>query len=169
MIFLIISVVVAAIAIIFLFFGKLWTIFELVEGLFKEKQNYEISKIEINGKVFEVEIADTILKKTKGLSGRKCLKSGGMICPESAEGMLFVFSNPSKRSFWMKDMRFGLDIVWINGDKIVDISKNVPPPESGESPPVVSPSEAADKVLELPAGSAEKFGIKIGDELKMLK
>ncbi|MBI5079459.1 DUF192 domain-containing protein [Candidatus Wolfebacteria bacterium] len=138
--------------------------------LFKGKQDYEISKIEINGKVFEVEIADTILKKTKGLSGRKCLKNDEGICPESAEGMLFLFSSPSKRSFWMKDMKFALDIIWINNDRIVDISKNVPSPKGGESPSVVSPSEVADKVLEMAAGSAEKFGIKIGDRLlKTLK
>lgn len=154
LIFWIILVVVAAITLSF---------------LFKKKQDYEISKIEINGKVFEVEIADTALKKIKGLSGRKCLKNYEDVCPESAEGMLFIFSNPSKRSFWMKDMKFGLDIVWINGDKIIDILKNVPPPKNGESPAVVSPSAAADKVLELPAGSAEKFNIKVGDGLKVLE
>ena len=127
--------------------------------LFKGKSDYEIAIIGINGKIFEAEIADTALKRAKGLSGRKTL--------EENKAMLFIFARPSRYSFWMVGMNLPLDIVWISGNKIVDISKNVPSPKIGESPAARSPSMAVDKVLEVPAGSAEKFNIKIGDEVRL--
>ena len=127
--------------------------------LAKKKPNYEIARIGINGKIFEAEIADTALKRAKGLSGRKTL--------EENKAMLFIFARSSRYSFWMVGMNLPLDIVWISGNKIVDISKNVPSPKIGESPAARSPSMAVDKVLEVPAGSAEKFNIKIGDEVKI--
>jgi len=127
----------------------------------KLNPDYEILKIEINGKIFEVEIADIILKRTKGLSGRESLAEN--------QGMLFLFEKSSKRSFWMAGMNFPLDIIWINGNKIVDISKNIQPPKNIELPAIISPSVEADKVLELSAGAVEKFNIKIGDEIKILE
>ncbi len=128
-------------------------------GLFfltKAKLKYKIAKIGINGKIFEAEVADTLPKKAKGLSWRKTLKEG--------KGMLFLFKRPGKHSFWMVGMNFPLDIIWISGNKVVDISKNVQPPKSGGLPAVVSPLAKVDRVLEISAGSAEKFDIKIGDE-----
>jgi len=143
-IFLVLLIVVSVTGLIFLFKGKL---------------DYEIAIIGINGKIFEAEIADTALKRAKGLSGRKTL--------EENKAMLFIFARPSRYSFWMVGMNLPLDIVWISGNKIVDISKNVPSPKIGESPAARSPSMAVDKVLEVPAGSAEKFNIKIGDEVRL--
>jgi len=113
-------------------------------------------KVEINEKIFEAEVADTILKKAKGLSGRKAL--------EEDKGMLFIFTKPGKYNFWMIGMNFPLDIIWIRGNKIIDISKNVPSPEKWKLPAIISPLTKADMVLEISAGSAEKFDIKIGDE-----
>ena len=143
-IFLVLLIVVSVTGLIFLFKGKL---------------DYEIAIIGINGKIFEAEIADTALKRAKGLSGRKTL--------EENKAMLFIFARPSRYSFWMVGMNLPLDIVWISENKIVDISKNVPSPKIGESPAARSPSMAVDKVLEVPAGSAEKFNIKIGDEVRL--
>lgn len=132
----------------------------------KAKLNYEIIKIEILNPVTqqvelrgEVEIADTMLKRAKGLSGRAKL--------EENKGMLFLFTKPGKYTFWMAEMNFPIDIIWINENTIVDISKNVQPPKNNELPAIVSPLMAADKVLEISAGSAEKFNIKINDEIKM--
>ena len=66
-------------------------------------------------------------------------------------------------------MNFPLDIIWINGNKIVDISKNIQAPKNtGRLPVIISPSTKIDKVLELSAGAVEKFNIKIGDEIKIL-
>ena len=83
--------------------------------------------------------------------------------------MLFLFEKSSKRSFWMAGMNFPLDIIWINGNKIVDISKDAQPPKNIGLPAIISPSTKIDKVLELSAGAVEKFNIKIGDEIKILK
>ena len=141
-IFLIALIVISAVGLIF---------------LMKRKPNYEIATIGINGKFFEAEVADTAIKRAKGLSGRKTL--------EENKAMFFIFPRPRRYNFWMIDMNFPLDIVWLNGNKVIDISKNVPSPRSGESPAVVSPSREADRVLEISAGSAERLDIKIGDEV----
>ena len=135
----------------------------------KLKPDYEILKIEILNPVTQlvelrgkVEVADTMLKKAKGLSGREMLKENS--------GMLFVFEKPGKPTFWMAGMNFPLDIIWINGNKIVDISKNIQPPKNtGGLPAIFSPSTGINKVLELSAGAVEKFGIKINDEIKILE
>ena len=135
----------------------------------KLKPDYEILKIEILNPVTQlvelrgkVEVADTMLKKAKGLSGREMLKENS--------GMLFVFEKPGKPTFWMAGMNFPLDIIWINGNKIVDISKNIQAPKNtGGLPVIISPSTKIDKVLELSAGAVEKFNIKIGDEIKILE
>ncbi len=118
----------------------------------------DLAIIKINETIFEVEIADTILGRAKGLSGRKTL--------EENKGMLFIFKRPSKQSFWMVGMKFPLDIIWISGNEIVDILKNIQPPKNGELPAIVSPSIKVDKVLEIPAGSVDKFDIKTGDKLE---
>ena len=139
----------------------------------KIKPDYEIIKIKILDSATqsvkfqgEVEIADTAIERAKGLSRRKCLKDNNGICPSLAEGMLFLFKEQNNQSFWMAGMNFPLDIIWINGDKIVDISKNIQSPKSGELPAIVSPSMEVDKVLEISAGSVDKFDIKAGDKLE---
>ncbi|MBI4100276.1 DUF192 domain-containing protein [Candidatus Microgenomates bacterium] len=104
-----------------------------------------------------VEIADTTEKKVKGLSGRPSLGQN--------EGMLFVFPQKSAYSFWMKDMKFPLDFIWINGSQVVDITKNVPYPQDSGQPPLVSPKAVVDKVLEVNAGVADSSGIQIGDTI----
>ncbi len=118
------------------------------------KTGYETAKIEIRGTVIEAEIADTLRKRTQGLSGRPGLAEN--------KGMLFIFKIPYKYGFWMKDMNFPIDIIWINSDKIVDFAENVQP-SAGDSLPIFRPSAAADKVLELSAGSVERLNIKVGD------
>lgn len=104
-----------------------------------------------------VEIADTPPKRAQGLSGREPL-------PE-LYGMLFPMGEPLRHTFWMKDMKFALDIIWINQGVIVDISENVPAPVGDEAPAVVQPSEASDTVLEVNADFTEKYGVKLGDEV----
>src|SRR3989344_8940875 len=62
-------------------------------------------KIKIGQKTIFIEIADTQEKQKKGLSGRDNL-------PEDS-GMLFVFKEEGHHQFWMKDMNFSIDIIWI--------------------------------------------------------
>jgi hypothetical protein len=119
-------------------------------------QNWQ--SIKVSDKTVKIEIADTPEKREKGLSGRENL------CKDC--GLLFIFENPATYPFWMKEMNFNIDIIWILGNKIVDISSNVqkPLPEESLSPKIIYQSNSAvDKVLEVNAGWCEKNGITAGD------
>lgn len=109
--------------------------------------------VTINGKALKVDIADNEQERSRGLSGRKSLGKN--------EGILFVFQTPDKYSFWMKDMRFPLDIIWIDENKKISaVSKNIFPETF---PASFSPSDSVKYVLEVNAGWTEKNGVKAGD------
>jgi len=118
-------------------------------------------ELTIGATTIEVDIADTIGKQRQGLSGRTSM-------PED-QGMYFPMGPPDFYSFWMKDMHFPLDIIWIRAGKVVDISKNVPYPLEGNPPASVHPKEPADAVLEVNAGFVEKRGVKTGDKIQFDK
>ena len=124
---------------------------------FAPKQAF-VRQLEINGKKIKVEIADTKEKRNKGLGGKDNMGD--------EEGMLFIFPETKKHTFWMKGLKFPLDFVWIRGNKVVDIILNAPVPKEGQTDeqlPIFMPSTEIDQVLELKAGSVEKFAIKLGD------
>jgi uncharacterized membrane protein (UPF0127 family) len=73
--------------------------------------------------------------------------------------MLFEFSQSGRYSFWMNDMRFPLDIIWIANGKIAHIEKNVSEKFAG----TLIPLSDADRVLEINSGIADKLGVKVGD------
>ena len=129
----------------------------LVAGFFLWHSSYknkiEPNQISIRGHVFKTEIVATDNEKQKGLGGRKS------ICSDC--GMLFLFDKPGRYAFWMKDMQFALDILWLRDDKIVFIEKNVAPNFLG----TMKPSLEASRVLELSAGNVDKFGIVLGDSV----
>lgn len=109
--------------------------------------------VEIGGQRVLAEIVDTDELRSKGLGGRDDLKAG--------TGMLFVFPEDGLWSFWMKDMRFSIDIFWLSSDKsIVHMEKRVSP---STYPTSFSPKKPARFVLELPAGFAERFDVEVGD------
>ena len=134
-------------ALLFAFFFFVYTID--VPTLFAPQPS-----ITIGGATVVVEVARTSAEKEKGLSGRVSLPEG--------KGMLFLFDRPDRYGFWMPDMHFSIDIVWIGADwRIVDIAKEIPP----ESYPDVVVSDVdAQYVLEVPAGSIERYGWNVGDE-----
>jgi uncharacterized membrane protein (UPF0127 family) len=118
--------------------------------------------VSIDGAIFDVDVADTVPKQVQGLSGRSPLKSN--------EGMLFLFSFARNEGFWMYDMKFPLDIVWINGNRIVGVSADVPAPKPGQASstlPIYYPPSPIDKVLEVNAGTAAKYGFKAGDTISI--
>lgn len=125
------------------------------------KSSPSITKKEITIKdvKVQVEVADDEAKRKKGLSGRDGL--------EENAGMLFVFLEKSSGvSFWMKEMKFPLDIIWINDQKIIKIDKNVQP-EPGvadERLKRYSPASDINYVLEVNAGFADKNNLKVGDQ-----
>jgi uncharacterized membrane protein (UPF0127 family) len=111
---------------------------------------------------FVVELAVTPQERAQGLSGRPGLAPG--------TGMLFIFGTEDLYSFWMKDMRFPLDLVWISAEcAVVDITEDAPPPAPGQTTadlPTYRPSEPAQYVLEINAGEAESAGIRPGDPVE---
>lgn len=119
--------------------------------------------ITINDKALNVLVADNSKNWEKGLGGRKNLGK--------YDGMLFVFPEIKQHVFVMRGMEFPIDIVWFKNGRIVDIAPNLPiEPEKVEDDFVLYPArDDSDRVLELPAGSAEKFNFKIGDKLEILR
>lgn len=126
---------------------------------FAEK-SYQNNILVANKKIY-VDIAKTSQELQTGLSGRKKLKQN--------QGMLFVFSEKKIQSFWMKDMKFNLDIIWINKNTIVGILENIKKPseEQTELPTYESPIEV-DMVLEVNAGWSKKNKIQIGDKIEKI-
>lgn len=118
-------------------------------------------KLQINNQVFTYEIAITDAQRQQGLSGRDPL-------PEN-HGMLFVFPNKAQHGFWMKDMKFALDFIWIDDTTVVDISENVPPPTPGQQPVALGPQKSVNRVLEVNAGTVQRTGIKVGDTVTYLR
>jgi uncharacterized membrane protein (UPF0127 family) len=116
--------------------------------------------VTVGGASFKVELAITQDQRTQGLSGRANLAPG--------TGMLFVFDQEGRYSFWMKEMRFPLDLVWIGpsaeGCTVVDITPNAPPPAPGQSVtelPLYTPVAPARYVLEVNGGETEAAGVRI--------
>jgi uncharacterized membrane protein (UPF0127 family) len=113
--------------------------------------------VEIGGKHFKVEIADTRDKQALGLMFRESMAAD--------HGMLFIFPTEAPRSFWMKNTRIPLDIMYFDEDfKLVSISADIPPCRVSRCPSY--PSAAPAKyVLELNAGTASELGVGVGDRL----
>ncbi len=112
-------------------------------------------EVQIGNTTIEVEIADSEEERQRGLSNRNSL--GEM------NGMLFLFGQDGKWSFWMKDTRIPLDIIWANSDgTIVHIEKNVEP---DSYPAAFTSDELARMVLEVNAGFVDAHGIAEGHKL----
>ena len=104
-------------------------------------------------KIF-AELATTPAAQAQGLGGRSCI-------PADA-GMLFSFSQPGRYGFWMKDMKFPIDMVWISaGHQAVAVKQNVQPstyPDSFANPV----NRPAQYVLELQANASSRLKISPG-------
>jgi uncharacterized protein len=105
------------------------------------------------------EVADDEASLERGLSGRNRLGAD--------DGMLFLLPDDSP-SFWMKGMRFPLDVVWIKNGRVVDVTADVPPPSGpGARLPTYSPARPADRALEVNAGWAARHGVGPGDAVQV--
>lgn len=116
------------------------------------------AKATTHNQTFKLTVAKTEKEKEEGLSVKKSIAQDG--------GMLFDFDKPGIYSFWMKSMKFPIDILFIKDDKIVNIYQNVPAPKSDtDQLPVYSPTQEINKVVEINAGLSSKYGIKEGDTI----
>ena len=105
-----------------------------------------------------VELALTPEEQRLGLGERDHLEWG--------HGMLFIHEKPDFRSYWMKGMRFDIDIIWIRDGRISEIAHAVPH-VPGETGPQVRSSELVDQVLEVPAGYSMTQGWRKGQRVQV--
>lgn len=111
------------------------------------------STVKINSHSIKAEDATTKASRATGLSGRACIGQD--------VGMLFIFRLPGYYSFWMKDMKFPIDIVWISSQhKTVDVLRDVKPSTYPYS--FANKGQSAQYVLELASERSKSLGIKPG-------
>ncbi len=111
----------------------------------------------VNGVTLYLEEAKTPADQAKGLGGRDSL--------DTNHGMLFRLGTPQIAKFWMKDMRFPLDFLWLKNGTVVDTSEHIAAPITGlpdSSLPIISPKTPADAVIEVGAGFVAYDKIQIG-------
>lgn len=107
---------------------------------------------------YSVEIVVSPEAIKQGLSGRPSLPAG--------RGMFFVFGSLSKQSMWMIEMRFPLDIVWLDENlSVVHISYNCPPCPNPTQCPTYSSVYRVKYAIEMTAGEAQTYGFSPGKQL----
>lgn len=121
---------------------------------------YVQNTLHINGTKIHYWLADTKEKQAKGLLGVTSL--------DAHDGMLFVYPKPVNTAFHMRGMKIPLDFVWIRHGSIVDLQAHVQP-QPRLSPKLVTTEESFDQVLELKAGSIDKFQLHVGNPVKLRK
>ncbi len=133
----------------------LFVVFLFESALFSGKIGGE--SVVIGGVEIRVDIADDAQERERGLSGRETLEEG--------KGMLFIFEKSGFWGFWMKDMLFSIDIIWVGDDmKVVHVEENISP----ETYPVVfTPPQEARYVLEVRSGFTRAEGIGEGALLEL--
>lgn len=103
-----------------------------------------------------LQIVTTLTEQEKGLSGREAMPSNA--------GMLFAFAEPTVPAFWMKEMKFPLDLIWLDANqRVVGISSNLSPKTY---PQTFSSGRPIQYVLEVNAGWAAKNKIRLGNYLQ---
>ncbi len=126
-----------------------------------ETVNLPTKNIKVNDLDLNVEVADNDATREQGLSGRDKLDDG--------KGMLFDFTNSDfrKPGFWMKDMNFSIDIIWIKDGKVIGVQANAPVPNNDGDLPVYYPPSEISQVLEVPSGWSAKNSIKVGSTVSL--
>ena len=114
--------------------------------------------VELKGKRFGVEIADDEAERARGLMFRDEMAAD--------HGMLFVHEGEEPQSYWMKNTRIPLDIIYFDHDRKLVSVAHAPPCSLGDNCPPFPSEGPALYVLELNAGTVEALGAKAGDELK---
>ncbi|OGM13336.1 hypothetical protein A3D84_01320 [Candidatus Woesebacteria bacterium RIFCSPHIGHO2_02_FULL_42_20] len=123
------------------------------------------SLLTINSVEFNLLIANTDESRQNGLAIYDALPLD--------TGMLFDFKEQDvNATFWMKNMKFPIDIIWIDNNKIVSINKNAPQPQSetpNEALTLYSSGKPVDYVFEINSGLSDMYGFKIGDDVTFVR
>jgi hypothetical protein len=116
---------------------------------------YRVVDLTIGHSMFGLQVADSDSARQAGLSGRKSLAAHA--------GMLFSYPSSAVRCYWMKDMNFSLDIIWLNTLKRIEYIQTDASPKS--YPQQYCPHQPARYVIELNAGTAQSVGLHNGQLL----
>lgn len=129
---------------------------ELVMGGATPSNNgYRQVNVTVNGVEIIADVAATNDQRSKGLAVKDTLSEN--------ESMLFVFSAEREHSFWMKNMKFPIDIIWLDGDKeVVHIEHSLEPCVPDSFCQTYKPNDDSLYVLETVAGFAEKYDVTGG-------
>lgn len=118
---------------------------------------YKKTNITLSGKVFNALVSDTMALREQGLSGRASL--------DADQAMLFVFDRPDLVGFWMKDMKFSIDMLWVDKNlKVVSFQTDVSP---DTYPKTFYPRDLSKYVIEFPAGTLSALAVKEGDTVSI--
>ena len=109
--------------------------------------------------IFEVfEISDAMRERIQQRSLSASLRDQALA---EGEGMWFVFDKPGLHAIWMKDMRFSIDVLWLDDTlRVIHIEERLSP---DSYPEVFKPRAPARYVLEVPAGAIEQYSFRTGD------
>jgi uncharacterized membrane protein (UPF0127 family) len=119
-----------------------------------------IVKKRINNVMMDIEYARTNNQQKLGLSRRESLLDN--------HAMLFIFPNEEPLFFWMHEMKFPIDIIWLDKNcKIIDISPKLQPCEENKTCPIISPKGLSQYVLETVSGFAEKNQLMVNQSLSV--
>lgn len=122
------------------------------------KERATLFDVRIGDLTIPVEIADTQETLEKGLSGRLHLPK--------KQGMLFLFPIPDEYAFWMPDMNFPIDLIWIDASRhIVGFEQSMQPEKDLKNPRYYTPPEPVEYVIEVNAGFVKKNGLTVGQEV----
>lgn len=119
----------------------------------KDFNGYSQKRIVMGSNNYCLYLANTETERQSGLSNKEILPN---------EGMVFTFDQPGFYKFWMKDMNYSLDFVYLNSDLVVDIKENISP---STYPNTFSSVAPANKIIELKAGEIKKSNVKKGDKI----
>jgi len=121
------------------------------------QEGYKVVNAEVRNTTLRLAHADTSTLRERGLSGRTSL--------QPFNGMLFSFDTPDYYSFWMKDMHFPIDMLWLDsGYRVVDVVPRVMP---DTFPATFTSVRPAQYIVELPSGDVDRIGIQVGDLFTM--
>ena len=123
-----------------------------------QPQSARTVEVHVGGAEVRAEIAAGEAAREQGLSGRASLAED--------RGMLFVYPDHIERTYWMKGMRFPIDIVWIDRGRVTGVEADAPVPVGGDLPRYSSRAPA-DRVLEVRAGWAARHGVERGDRVSI--
>jgi len=130
-----------------------------LNGISIPADRYLKAAVSVNTFKLIADLALTQDQQIKGLAIRNDINE--------REGMLFIFQHPSRQSFWMKDMKFPIDIIWLNANRSVVyiVSYLEPCPVRGYCPGYL-PDRDSLYVLETSAGFSQRHNVRVGTQIQ---